>query len=112
MLLLRKFRFIKLNNFASVKDLVSSLRLLSLSLLATMSIHHNKKRPVGVCFYYGALEKTRTSTAWGNMHLKHARLPIPPPGHNPYLLIALYVYTRKNLKARGFLKKFCKLRTA
>ena len=28
----------------------------------------------------GALKKTRTSTAGGNMHLKHARLPIPPPG--------------------------------
>lgn len=61
MFLLRKFRFIKLNNFASVKDFVGSLRLLPL--LAIMSIHHNKKRPVGVCFYYGALEKTRTSTA-------------------------------------------------
>ena len=31
-------------------------------------------------FCYGALEKTRTFTTWGHMHLKHARLPIPPPG--------------------------------
>lgn len=53
----------QLNNCAAVKEFVCSLRLLSLPLLTANSIHHNKKRPVGVSFCYGALEKTRTSTA-------------------------------------------------
>ena len=62
------------------------------ALTLTMSLNHlEHKKNLSEERFFGALEKTWTSTGWANMHLKHARLPIPPPGHKFQINRTLYI---------------------